>query len=92
MVLCLGFGTARKKTPWLEPSAELAAPGTPTASMAATQSWSAPASPLRLLWPSSALRPTIPLPFSKLNPSVILRSSFGSLEVTPKFYLGETEG
>jgi hypothetical protein len=56
MVLCLGFGTARKKTPWLEPSAELAAPGTPTASIAATQSWSAPASPLRLVWLSSGPR------------------------------------
>jgi len=51
-VLRIGLGLILTKAPWLEPSPELAAPGTPAASMDATQTWSAPSTPLRLLWPS----------------------------------------
>jgi len=52
MVLGLGFGLIDTQAPWLESSPELAALGTPAASMDATHSGSAPSIPLRLLWPS----------------------------------------
>ena len=42
MVLGIGFGLIDTQAPWLEPSPELAAPGTPAASMDATHSGSAP--------------------------------------------------